>query len=57
MPATSKAQFRLMQAVGHGSAKAGGLSKAEAREFVAGQSPKGLPARVKKRKPEKKGPK
>lgn len=43
MPATSKAQFRLMQAVAHGSAKVKGLSKAKAAEYVAGQSPKDLP--------------
>lgn len=44
MPATSKAQFRLMQTVAHGSAKVKGLSKAKAAEYVAGQNPKGLPA-------------
>jgi hypothetical protein len=43
MPATSKAQFRFMQAVAHGSAKAPGLSKSKAAEYVSGQSPKGLP--------------
>jgi len=45
MPATSKAQFRLMQAVAHG-AKIHGLSKAKAAEYVAGQHPKGLPEKV-----------
>ena len=49
MPATSKAQFRFMQGVAHGSIKAPGLSKAQASEYVSGQSPKGLPARVPKR--------
>ena len=45
MPATSKAQYRFMQAVAHGTAKnkPKGLSKKEAGEYVAGQSPKGLP--------------
>lgn len=51
MPARSKRQFRFMQAVAHGTAriKPKGLSRAEAREFVAGQSPKGLPERKKKK--------
>lgn len=48
MPAKSKAQFRFMKAVEHGDAKAPGLSKAEAREYTAGQSPKGLPKKAKK---------
>jgi len=41
-----------MQAVAHGTAKKKpkGLSKAEAKEFVEGQSPKGLPEKVSKRK-------
>ena len=45
MPATSKTQYRFMQAVAHGTAKnkPKGLSKKEAGEYVAGQSPKGLP--------------
>jgi hypothetical protein len=43
MPAKSRAQFRFMQSVAHGDAKAPGLSKKEAKEFVAGQSPKNLP--------------
>jgi hypothetical protein len=50
MPATSKRQFRLMQAVAHGSAKVKGLSKAKAAEYVEGQSPKGLPEFSKPRK-------
>jgi hypothetical protein len=45
MPATSKAQFRFMQGVAHGSIKAPGLSKGKAAEYVSGQSPKGLPER------------
>lgn len=53
MPAKSRAQFRLMHAVASGHAKKSGLSKAEAREYVAGQSPKGLPqfSKPKKRRP------
>lgn len=43
MPARSKAQFNLMQAVAHGDAKLPGLSPAKAAELVQGQSPKGLP--------------
>lgn len=52
MPATSKAQYKLMQAVARGTAKnkPKGLSKEEAREYVKGQSPKGLPPKVKKKK-------
>ena len=50
MPARSKAQFRLMKGIAEGSIKPkGGLSKATAREFVAGQSPKKLPNKVKKK--------
>jgi hypothetical protein len=45
MPAVSKAQFRFMQAVAHGEIKKKGLSKRQAAEFVAGQSPKKLPER------------
>lgn len=47
MPATSQAQFRFMEAVAHGSIKKAGLSPDKAKEFVSGQSPKGLPERVK----------
>jgi hypothetical protein len=46
MPAKSQAQFRLMQGVAHGSIKKEGLSKAQASEYVKGQSPKGLPESV-----------
>ena len=49
MPATSKAQFRFMQGVAHGSIKRPGLSKGKAAEFVQGQSPKTLPAKVKRK--------
>ena len=50
MPATSKAQFRFMEAVAHGSIKKKGLSRAKAAEYVQGQSPKGLPSKAKKRR-------
>jgi hypothetical protein len=51
MPATSKAQFRFMQGVAHGSIKPkDGLSKAKAAEFVQGQSPKSLPSKAKKKR-------
>lgn len=43
MPASSKKQFRFMEAVAHGSIKKPGLSPAKAAEYVSGQSPKGLP--------------
>jgi hypothetical protein len=49
MPATSKKQFAFMQAVAHGNIKKKGLSKKKAKEFVAGQSPKGLPTRKRKK--------
>lgn len=50
MPAKSKAQFRLMQGIAHGSIKPkGGLTRAKAAEFVSGQSPKGLPKKAKKK--------
>jgi hypothetical protein len=45
MPATSKAQFRFMQGVAHGSIKKPGLSQMQAAEYVSGESPKGLPER------------
>ena len=48
MPAVSKRQFAFMQGVAHGNIKAKGLSKKDAREFVSGQSPKGLPKRKKR---------
>jgi len=51
MPATSKAQFKLMQGIAHGSIKPkGGLTPGKAAEFVQGQSPKKLPAKAKPRK-------
>lgn len=45
MPATSKAQFRFMRGVAAGSIKAKGLSRAQAVEYTAGQSPQDLPER------------
>ena len=51
MPAKSKAQFRLMKGIAEGSiAPKGGLSRKTAGEFVQGQSPKKLPAKVKPKK-------
>lgn len=50
MPAKSKAQFKFMQAVAHGGIKKAGLSPAEAKEFVSGQSSKGLPSKVRRHK-------
>jgi len=52
MPATSKKQFRFMQAVAHGTArnKPKGLSQEEAAEYVSGQNPKGLPFSAPKRR-------
>ena len=49
-PAKSKSQFRYFQAVAHKELKVKGLSPAKAKEYVSGQSPKGLPERVKKSK-------
>lgn len=53
MPVTSRAQFRFMQGVAHGNIDAPGLSKQQAAEYVSGQSPKGLPERVKQRRKER----
>lgn len=51
MPARSKAQFRYMQGVAHGSIKPkGGLSRAQAQEFVDKTgSYKSLPEKKKKK--------
>lgn len=46
MPAVSKAQFRFMQGVAHGSIKAKSLTPAKAAEYVSGQHPASLPERV-----------
>lgn len=54
MPAKSASQFRLMQACAHDKdACPPGLSQKEAKEFVKGQSPKGLPERKSAKKPKK----
>lgn len=53
MPAKSKAQFRFMEAVKHGSIKKKGLPPEKAAEFVDGVSPKSLPE--KKKAAKKKG--
>jgi hypothetical protein len=50
MPSRSKAQYRLMEGVAHGSIKLPGLSPQKAAEYIHGQSPKGLPERVVHRK-------
>jgi hypothetical protein len=51
MPAKSKAQFKLMKGICSGSIKPrkGLPSKKVACEYIKGQSPKGLPARKKKK--------
>ena len=53
MPAKSEAQFKLMKAIAEGTYPSGyrGISKKVAKEFVDHQSPKGLPKKVKKKKP------
>jgi len=50
MPASSKKQFRFMEAVAHGGIKKKGLSRSQAKEYVAGQSYKSLPAKARKKK-------
>ena len=52
MPAKSKKQFKLMKGICSGSIKPreGLPSKEQACEFVQGQSPKGLPKKVRKKK-------
>lgn len=54
MPATSKAQFRFMEAVAHGGIKKPGLSEAKAKEYVSGQNYKSLPEKVRFKKLRKK---
>ena len=49
MPAKSKAQYRFMQGVAHGTIEAEGLSKKKAAEYVRGQSPRGLVERVRRK--------
>lgn len=48
-PPKSKAQARFLRAVASGDAKAKGLSKKEAREYVEGYETKDLPERAKKK--------
>lgn len=48
--ATSKAQFRLFQAVKHGTAHVKGLSPQKAGEMLGHQSPKGLPEKKRRHK-------
>jgi len=51
MPAKSQAQFRLMEGIAHGSiAPKGTLTPSKAAEFVSGQSSKGLPGKLKKKR-------
>ncbi len=45
-PATSQAQFRWMEGVANGTIKVKGLTKKQAEEYIAGQSPEGLPERI-----------
>lgn len=56
MPARSQAQFRMMQAIAHGANIPGvSMSADKAAEYVSGESPKGLPKRVLKRKKKRSG--
>lgn len=50
MPAKSRAQWRMMKAISHGSIKRAGLTAKKASEYVSHQSQKGLPEKVPKRK-------
>ena len=46
MPAESRAKFKLMKGIAEGSIKPKGtLTRKVAREYIKGQSPKGLPKR------------
>ena len=54
MPPRSKSQARLMRAAAHGDIKLKGMSKEEAREYVAGHKTKNLPERIEKFVREKK---
>jgi hypothetical protein len=45
----------MMQGIAHGSIPPkGGLTSGKAAEYVSGQSPKGLPKKVKRKKPKRK---
>lgn len=52
MPAKSKPQYKLMKGICEGTYPSGyrGISRKVACEYVRGQSPKGLPARKRKKK-------
>jgi len=52
MPAKSKSQFKLMKGICEGGIKPrkGLPSKKVACEYIKGQSPKGLPAKKRKKK-------
>jgi hypothetical protein len=50
MPATSRAQYRYMQAVAHGMTPRDGPTRAQAAEYVKGQSYRQLPARAAKKR-------
>jgi len=46
MPATSQQQFKYMQGICHGTIDPPkGMTREKACEYIAGQSPKGLPKR------------
>lgn len=48
MPATSKSQFRLFKGIAEGTIpEKDTLTKAKATEMISGQSPHGLPEKVK----------
>lgn len=49
MPAKSKAQFKFMEAVKHGSIKKHGLSPSKAAEFTDTTNYKTLPKKTKKK--------
>jgi len=55
MPAKSKKQFALMKAIAEGTYPSGhrGITRKVAKEFIKGQSPKGLPRKVKTKKRKK----
>ena len=48
MPAKSKSQFRFMASIAYGGNKKTSMSKKAAKEYISGQSPEGLPDKVKK---------
>lgn len=50
MPATSRAQFRFMEAVKHGSIKKPGLSPGKASEYVDSVPYKSLPKKARSKK-------